>query len=343
MQVSSIRSFSQQVLLASLMGVSAAQAAGYTVLDLGPAGAYDINSQGQVLGLNTLWDSDGTAHPLTGLSKGLKLNDQGTVLGIVTTVTSDPRYPGKQIAVRTADGTVTSVDSISPIADEFKDLIAITPTNTVLVKGNNGLSLWNPQNPVLVPVKTTGVNYNFEATGLSAGGTIIGNATQSTNTTQGYKIVYLVGTLTASNPALVTPTKYLSFKPLAINSVNQVVGKKDTVNSKLAVTATKAYLWSSATGEKALPSLFLYAFSEPADINAKGQVVGTARFSASSTTTVAFAWSPKTGTVNLNNQIGSASSTVKVLSAKAINDAGQIAGYGLINGEYRSLLLTPKP
>lgn len=343
MQKFSIHSFSQQVLLASLVSVSAAQAAGYTVKDLGDGGAYDINNQGQVLGLTTLWDSDGTAHPLTGLTKGLKVNDQGTVLGIVTTATSDPRYPSKQIAVRTADGTVTAVDSFSPIADEYRDLIAITETNNVLVKGNSGLSFWNPGNQQLVQLLSTGGIDNFEATGLSASGFLIGSATQPTNTAQGYKVVHVVAKVTASIPAYVTPSTFLSFKPVAINSVNQVVGKKDTVNAKLAVTATKAYIWSSATGEKTLPSLFLYAFTEPADINAKGQVVGTARFSASSTTSTAFIWSQKTGTVNLNSQIGAAALTTKLLSAKAINEAGQIAGYGLVNGEYRALLLTPKP
>lgn len=343
MSIFSIRTFSQQVLLASLFGVATAHAAGYTVRDLGPGTALDINNSGQVLGNGVLWDSNGLAFPLTGLSTGVKLNDQGTVLGIVSTPTSDPRYPSKQIAVRKADGTVTTLDSFSPIADEYKDLIGINQFDSVLVKGTSGLAYGYPDNQTLVPVQTVGSINNFEATGWGPSGAIIGSATQPTDAAPGYKVVHVVATATASIPAYLTPSTFLNFKPTAINIANQVVGKKDTLNSKQALTGTKAYLWSRNTGEKALPSLFLYAVTEPADINAKGQVVGTAKLLASSTTGVAFIWSQGSGTVNLNSQIGLAALSTKLLSARGINDAGQIIAQGLVNGQPRALLLTPKP
>lgn len=343
MQNFSVRSFSQQVLLASLLIMSTAQAAGYTVRDLGHDTAYDLNKQGQVLGKGILWNSDGSAQTLTGLSASLKVNDQGTVLGVVSSDSGAPGYPGKQIVVRLADGTVVPVDGLSATADESKALVAINARNNVLVKGSSGLSFWNPGTRQLVPVQTASTLDNFEPTGLGENGPIIGSATQPSTTAPGHKVVHVVAIPTASIPAYLTPSTYLSFKPLAINGQNQVVGKKDTLNAKQAVTATRAYLWSRDTGEKALPSLFLYSFTEPSDINDKGQVVGTARFAASSATTTAFIWSQSTGIVNLNSQIGFAALTTKVLSAKAINESGQILAHGLVNGQHKALLLTPKP
>jgi probable HAF family extracellular repeat protein len=76
-------------------------------------------------------------------------------------------------------------------------------------------------------------------------------------------------------------------------------------------------------------------------INNVGQVVGYAFFS--NTDTHAFVWSPSTGMLDLNNLIP-ANSGWLLQGAGAINDQGQIVGWGLLNGngQTEAFLLTPQ-
>jgi probable HAF family extracellular repeat protein len=76
-------------------------------------------------------------------------------------------------------------------------------------------------------------------------------------------------------------------------------------------------------------------------INASGQVVG---FSATSGDIAdrAFLFTSGTGMVDLNTLIDPLTGW-ELTYGSAINDAGQITGYGLIGGESRAFLLTPIP
>lgn len=79
------------------------------------------------------------------------------------------------------------------------------------------------------------------------------------------------------------------------------------------------------------------AFSLANGINNRGQVVG--RSIAAGGADHAFIWH-KGVMADLNNSIPSNSGWL-LLEAAAINDAGEIVGFGLINGQTRAFLLTP--
>jgi probable HAF family extracellular repeat protein len=74
-------------------------------------------------------------------------------------------------------------------------------------------------------------------------------------------------------------------------------------------------------------------------INDSNQIVG---FSSTATSASdATIWTQKGGMQDLNNLIPPNSGWVLVL-ANSINNAGQITGYGTINGEDHAFLLTPQ-
>lgn len=70
------------------------------------------------------------------------------------------------------------------------------------------------------------------------------------------------------------------------------------------------------------------------DINNHDQIVGTSNGRA-------FRWIPQAGLEDLNSLLDVSGAGWTLLSASAINDAGQIVGFGLYNGELRAFLLTP--
>jgi probable HAF family extracellular repeat protein len=102
----------------------------------------------------------------------------------------------------------------------------------------------------------------------------------------------------------------------ALNESGQVAGAAATTDGTF-----HAFRWSRPTGLVDLnpPGV---GNSTGLDINNKGQVVGTARFTPPSPLSRAFRWSPATGMVNLG-ALGPESTSV----ATAINDAGTTVGW----------------
>jgi probable HAF family extracellular repeat protein len=119
----------------------------------------------------------------------------------------------------------------------------------------------------------------------------------------------------------------------AINRFGQVAGKSDCGSN-----CEHAVLWSKAKGSMLDLGLLPGANSSFADgINNAGQVVGASDY----VSWHAFVWSPSTGMLDLNNLIP-ANSGWLLQSANAINDQGQIVGYGTLNGQTEAFLLTPQ-
>jgi probable HAF family extracellular repeat protein len=128
-----------------------------------------------------------------------------------------------------------------------------------------------------------------------------------------------------------------------INDLGQVVG----VSAPSGVNDGTAFLYSSNTGMISLGRLFpTDAYSVAIGINNLGQVVGWSGtnpnfYSESGVGIRAFLYSD--GVMqDLNNLIAPGSNFI-LTQAQGINDRGQIAGAGVINGELHAVLLTPQP
>jgi probable HAF family extracellular repeat protein len=120
-----------------------------------------------------------------------------------------------------------------------------------------------------------------------------------------------------------------------INNRGQVVGQSNLAGE----TNHHAFLWQNGviTDLGSLPGL---PTSLANGINNQGQVVGFSNNGADETSSVAVLW--QNGTMIDLNTVIPADSPLFLMEAAAINDRGQIAGWGrLPNGNIRPFLLTP--
>ena len=102
--------------------------------------------------------------------------------------------------------------------------------------------------------------------------------------------------------------------------------------------ATHAYLWQSGSGMQDIGTLGGNSFAY--GINNMAQVVG---FSVVGGNDHAFLWKSGAGMQDLNNLVASSAGWM-LGYAQAINDNGQIAGYGINpSGQTHAFLLTPIP
>jgi len=132
-------------------------------------------------------------------------------------------------------------------------------------------------------------------------------------------------------------------KAHGINDSGQVVGNGfNSFNASFpdSFTDGHAFLWSG--GMQDLGTLPGWSASIAYGINNNGQVVGDSFNSDSTSDTRAFLWSSESGMQDLSLLPGVVGTGWSVLSsARAINDAGQIVGWGINNGAQRAFLLSP--
>jgi probable HAF family extracellular repeat protein len=114
-----------------------------------------------------------------------------------------------------------------------------------------------------------------------------------------------------------------------INGSGQVVG----------VSGPHAFLWDATNGMQDLGALPGDSGSIARSINDSGQVVGRSFHDLFRLTYHAFIW--QNGTMSDLNDLIPAGSGLTLLSAEAINNAGQIVGWGVSGGTIRAFLLTP--
>ncbi len=127
----------------------------------------------------------------------------------------------------------------------------------------------------------------------------------------------------------------------AINSSGQVAGFSNPTGGP----AYHAYLWTPTTPGGTSGTMQDLATlggrnSYSYNVGAGGQVVGASEVQMNSANTHAFLYTSGGGMVDLNTLIDPLSGW-ELLDASDINDAGQITGQGIINGEYHAYLLTP--
>lgn len=112
-----------------------------------------------------------------------------------------------------------------------------------------------------------------------------------------------------------------------INNSGQVVGGSG------ALTGTHAFLWQEGVGMRDLDTLSANG-SVATGINNSGHVVGYSSGGA-------FRWDDSEGMLDLYSLLTNPEGWWTLDAAEGINDVGQIAGYGLLNGVRRGFLLTP--
>lgn len=130
-----------------------------------------------------------------------------------------------------------------------------------------------------------------------------------------------------------------------INNLGEVVGESDVIGYP---PASRAFLWlpAPAYGREAglhdlgtLPELLC---SRAWEINDAGTIVGEAYDREDRAPARALIWTPTAGLRDLNELI-SADEDWHLLCARAVNNRGEIAGYGLHAGAHRAFLLLPVP
>lgn len=314
-----------------LVVASWAAAQSYTITDIGAAGATTygngINNLGQVIGqsLQGLGSSEflytnGAMQNLPGFHNAININDAGQIVG--STVVS-----GADHAALYSNGTL---QDLGTLGGSFS-----------VANGINGLG-----QIVGVADNTAGIQHAFVYSNGSMQdlGTLGGSTSAAYGINNSGQITGSAALATAGGDAFL----YSNGKMLDLGNLGMVGSEGTAINATGQVTG-----WSrvNANGDT---HAFLYAngtmhdlgtlggtYSEAYDINEAGQVVGFSSLSGTEgPTDRAFLYS--NGTMqNLNSLIDPNSGWV-LHAAMGINDAGQIVGNGLLQGEgERAFLLTP--
>jgi probable HAF family extracellular repeat protein len=132
----------------------------------------------------------------------------------------------------------------------------------------------------------------------------------------------------------------------AINNLGQVAGASDTDGSYLQGRPRHAFLWEDGLMQDlGVPNTNrVWDWILPYDLNDRAQVVGAMTVSPGYSSHYAWLWGSGT-MLDLNEFLPFGSGWVRLTTAFAINNAGQIVGVGYTNGmsayQYRGFLLTP--
>jgi probable HAF family extracellular repeat protein len=336
--------------VAALICISAvpAWAVDYTITDLGLSGNYslasDINNYGQVVG-GSYTGSYVAGSPVSHafLYSGGTIADIGASVG--NNNTADQINANGQVLVRSGQqivggayflyngGAMTSIGSLwgAPYSltginnnGQMVGAVQITPQQCTIdgcTPATQHAFIYS--GGISIDLGTLGGS-NSNAYGINNNNQVVGNATNSGNSTHAFLyssgVMTDLGTLGGSYSTAVN-----------INDNGQVVGQAYD-----ALGNGYAFFYSGGLMTKigSLGGSQSYA----TDINNKGQVVG---FSTVAGGEHAFLYSDG-NLIDLNSSLP-ASSGWTLDRAYAINDSGQIVGYGNIGGKTQAFLMTPVP
>jgi probable HAF family extracellular repeat protein len=243
------------------------------------------------------------------------INNQGEVSGYAETKTRDPKCPSG-VALNGTGPQVLDYEAViwGPGKNEIRELRPL-PGDTV------GVAFW--------------INDKSQAVGMSG---TCANTAIPPFATSAHAVLWENGSVTdlgnlggTANPAQLA----IGNTAYAINNQGQVTGV-----SALSSTTAHAFLWTWETGMRDLGTL-------PGDIllgiNNRGEVIGNSATSAGPMANPhPFLW--KDGVMVDLNTLIPAGSPLLLLTAAAINDRGQITGFGVTSeGDVHAYLATPDP
>jgi len=318
---------------------------GYSITDLGPGTAIDINSSGQVLGSAShayLW-TEGRRHYLgillndTGGSDALSLNDSGQALGVsfgkrqVLEAAPVPSHPfvwqnGKFTPL--TDGSAVDAKALK-INNAGQVLLVNTSASAAAG------ALW--QAGQITPISAIGKSGKpLELVSMNNRGQIIARGSDSPDTFTTAPVPlrsYLVQNGQVTDLGAL-PDRQITLAAV-INDNQLIVGAGGPLNSNDPNLPFQAFMWQNRQIAvlNALPNV-------QNDLNNSSQIVGWIQ-DASIARRYAYLYDLKNRTlVDLDATVGKPAGW-KLESATAINDRGQIIGEGLHNGQFHSYLLTP--
>lgn len=311
---------------------SAAMQSG-VITDLGTLGvleskAYGINATGQVVGVSSTIDGkkhaflwDGSMHdlgvlPNTTESFAYAINDAGQVTGVSISLGSvTPR------AFLWQNNSMTDIGGFTPRAiNRNGDIVGAMTTKRNNVEWYDRACLW--RNGTLTDLGTLAGSHSY-AYGINDAGQITGVSFNSNDTSSQ---AFLWSTGVMSNLGTLGG---LSSQAYAISNDRHVIGYANTAGE---APHAVLFTFSSPSGPISITDLgtlgssYSYAYA----VNGKGQVVGA--------NGRAFLW--RNGVMSDLNSLAPADSGWLLEAASAINDKGQIAGWGKLNGMTHAFLLS---
>jgi probable HAF family extracellular repeat protein len=318
----------------------------YQITDLGAlpgdtgSEAFGINDSGQVVGESFpridgnsfLWDATNGMQDLGTLpgdrfSRAQGVNNSGQVVGFSGTA-ADHTHAFLWDAVHGMQdlGTLPG--------DSFSKALGVNDSGQVVGYSCTSFSgpchafLWDATNGMQNLGTLPGDTSSF-AFGINNSGQVVGNSFNPLNGQHAFlwdatNGMQNLGTLPGDSRSIAR----------GINDSGKVVGQSEG-------RITHAFLWDAVNGMQALPTLDRGAFAT--GINSNGQMVGAAEVYDPVVNDYFYepsVW--QNGTVSdLNQVIPPSSGWVLVDAANALNNDGQIVGFGDHNGQSRAYLLTP--
>lgn len=328
---------------------ASALAVPYTITDLGTLGgalssAFGINDNGQVVGAASL--VSGYSHPF--LYSGGTMSDLGTLDGGTNGVAFSINNSGQVVgSAYTADGdnraflySNGSMNNLGTLGGNRSQAHGINDSGQVVgwadtTTGPVRAFLYS--NGAMINLGTLGGNTSL-AWGINDSGQVAGWSTVDTTGSSAHAFLYSNGSMTD----LGTLGGWESSAAFGINNSGQAVGivSNSTYDpdQNIVINTEHAFLYSNGLmiDLGTLGGTNSWAWG----VNDSGQAVG---------------WSDTADGVShaalyTGNTITDLSLLPEVLAAgwsslgeaRAINDKGQIVGYGLIGGSYRAFLLSPE-
>ena len=343
------KSYSRKILVLTFLGLCATVSFSqvYNVTDLSTLGGFfsqatGINDFGQVVGYSDIADHSAVhafvwtkergivdIHP-AGMSQsmGLAINDLGQVAGVAISPGDRPTIHAfvwshkGTVDLGTLGGASSQAFGINDFGQAVGQSDTSNGTSTAFLSKNHtqmrNLGTLGGDSSIALALN------NF---GQVVGGSLTGEAFHAFLWTKSHGMQDL-GVLGGCESIAA-----------GINNFGQVVGGSGTTCDG---SIRHAFLWTQRDGMRDLGTPVGTSFGGPGAINLFGQIVGAAcpEVCLSQESVHAYIWTRRTEWLDLNDLIPSGAGWV-LENTQAINSWGQIAGRGLIGGEYHAFLLTP--